>query len=169
MNTTPLLIALLSLAMAPVAALHTSAPAPAPAQTKETHTLHDERTIDYRTGKVVDLKAQVGQVRIQSVELTDLGHGYGQGGIAARMRGGSESEASTTLRAHFLAENPTSEDWQVTFTVEYLDKNGKVIDRATKKSKWDGEAKPFDFDHPLLEYVIPLISQVRIKLEGKLD
>jgi hypothetical protein len=139
------------------------------ATAQDAHTLHVERTIDYRTGKTTDLKAEVGQVRIQSVELQDLGHGYGQGGIAARMRGGSESEASTTIRAHFLAENPTSEDWQVSFTLEFLDKNGKVIDRATKRSKWDHEAKPFDFDHALLEYVIPLISEVRIKLEAKQD
>ena len=57
----------------------------------------------------------------------------------------------------------------MTFTIEFLDKNGKVIDRATKKQKWDGEVKLYDFDHQLLEYVVPLIAQVRIKLEGKLD
>ncbi|SRR5690349_8983312 len=157
MHSTTLLIALFWLATTPTA----------PAQ--DTHTLHVERTIDYRTGKTTDLKAEVGQVRIQSVELQDLGHGYGQGGLAARMRGGSDSEASTTIRAHFLAENPTSEDWQVSFTLEFLDRNGKVIDRATKRSKWDHEAKPFDFDHQLLEYVVPLIAEVRIKLEAKQD
>lgn len=135
---------------------------------QETHQLHAERTVDFTLRKVNDLKAQVGQVRIASVELTDMGRGFGQGGIAGRMRG-ADSEASTTIRAHFLAENPTSEDWQVTFVVEFLDKNGKVIDRASKKQKWDGEAKPYDFDHQILEYVVPLIAQVRIKLEGKLD
>jgi hypothetical protein len=124
----------------------------ATAALQETHSLHAERTVDFQTRKVFDLKAQVGQVR-----------------IAGRMRPGSDSEASTTIRAHFLAENPTSEDWQVSFIVEFLDKNGKVIDRATKKQKWDGEAKPYDFDHQILEYVVPLIAQVRIKLEGKLD
>lgn len=136
---------------------------------QETHSLHAERTIDFQTRKVFDLKAQVGQVRIASVEFSDMGRGFGQGGIAGRMRPGSDSEASTTIRAHFLAENPTSEDWQVSFIVEFLDKNGKVIDRASKKQKWDGEAKPYDFDHQILEYVVPLIAQVRIKLEGKLD
>jgi len=139
------------------------------AAAQETHSLHAERTIDFQTRKVFDLKAQVGQVRIASVEFSDMGRGFGQGGIAGRMRPGSDSEASTTIRAHFLAENPTSEDWQVSFIVEFLDKSGKVIDRATKKQKWDGEAKPYDFDHQILEYVVPLIAQVRIKLEGKLD
>src|SRR5262249_19852245 len=74
---------------------------------QETHSLHAERTVDFQTRKVYDLKAQVGQVRIASVELTDMGRGFGQGGIASRMRGGAESEASTILRAHFLTENPT--------------------------------------------------------------
>jgi hypothetical protein len=149
-------------------ALFSLSPLPA-VQAQDAHTLHAEKTVDFQTHKIYDLKAQVGQVRIASVELSDLGHNYGSGGIAARMRPGSDSDASTTLRAHFLAENPTSEDWQVTFTVEFLDKAGKVIDRAIKKQKWDGEAKPYDFDHQILEYVVPMIAQVRIKLEGKLD
>src|SRR6185437_3840326 len=105
---------------------------------QETHQLHAERTVDFTLRKVNDLKAQVGQVRIASVELTDMGRGFGQVGLAGRMRPGSDSEARTTLRAHFLAENPTSEDWQVTFVVEFLDKNGMMIERATEKQKWDG-------------------------------
>jgi len=136
---------------------------------QETHSLRAERTVEFRTGKVFDIASQIGQVRIASVELRDLGRGYGRGGIAGRMRPTSDSEVSTTIRAHFLAENPTSEDWEVTFVLEFLDKNGKLVDRATKKSKWDGEAKPYDFDHQILEYVVPLIAQVRIKLEGRQD
>jgi hypothetical protein len=40
---------------------------------------------------------------------------------------------------------------------------------VTKKSSWEGEAKPYDLDHEILEYVVPLIAQVRIKMEGRLD
>jgi hypothetical protein len=128
--------------------------------------LNAERSFDFRTGKVFDVMAQIGQVKIASVELQNMGRGYGQGNIAGRLRG-TESEASTTIRAHFLAENPTTEKWEVSFTLEFLDKSGKLIDRVTKKSKWDHEAKPYDLDHQLLEYVVPMIGQVRIKLEGK--
>jgi N-acetylneuraminic acid mutarotase len=76
---------------------------------------------------------------------------------------------STTIRAHFLAENPSTDEWEVTFSMEFLDKAGKVIEKVTKKSSWEGEAKPFDFDHEILEYVVPMIAQVRVKLEGRLD
>ena len=54
---------------------------------QETHQLHAERTVDFTLRKVNDLKAQVGQVRIASVELTDMGRGFGQGG----RRGGEKT------------------------------------------------------------------------------
>ena len=131
--------------------------------------LRAERTVDYKTTKAFDLSAKVGPVRIQSGEFSNLGRNHGRGGIGGRMRGGTESEVSTTLRTHFLAENPSGDEWEVTFTLEYLDKAGKVIERVTKKSSWEGEAKPYDLDHEILEYVVPMIAQVRIKMEGRLD
>lgn len=131
--------------------------------------LRAERTVDYKTTKAFTLDAKVGPVRIQTAEFSNLGKNYGRGGIGGRMRPGSDSEVSTTLRTHFLAENPSSDEWEVSFTVEYLDKAGKVIERVTKKSSWEGEAKPYDLDHEILEYVVPMIAQVRIKMEGRLD
>ena len=76
---------------------------------------------------------------------------------------------STTLRARFAVENPSADEWEVAFTVEFRDKDGKVIDRAVKKSTWEGEAKPYDFDHTILSYVVPQITTVRITLEARLD
>ena len=132
--------------------------------------LRAERTFDYRTNRVFDVKATVGPVRIASVEFTDLGKGYGQGGIGGRLRApGNTSEASTTLRAHFLAENPSADEWEVAFTLEFLDKSGAIIERVTKRSTWEGEAKPYDFDTQILTYVVPMITRVRIKMEGRLD
>lgn len=131
--------------------------------------LRAERLINYTPGKTVSLSAKVGPVTIQSVEFTDRGRGSSRGGLAGMIPGGSVSETSTTIRGHFLVENPAADEWEVTFTLEFLDKSGKLIDKAVKKSTWEGEAKPFDFDHAILEYVVPSIAQVRIRLEGRLD
>ena len=131
--------------------------------------LHAERLVDYITGKTLPLSAKVGPVNIQSVEFTDRGRSSSRGGLAGIVPGGSVSETSTTVRGHFLAENPTADEWEVTFTVEFLDKSGKLIDKAVKKSTWEGEAKPFDVDHPILQYVVPSIAQVRIRLDARLD
>lgn len=121
--------------------------------------------MSYAAGKPIALTAKVGPVSVQSVEFSDRGRATsGLPGIRT-----TPSETSTMLRARFVVENPSADEWEVTFTVEYRDKNGKVIDRAVKKSSWEGEAKPYDFDHPILAYVVPLIAEVRITLEGRLD
>ena len=132
--------------------------------------LRAERVVDYAPGKPATLNARVGPVNVQSVEFSDRGKVSPPTGLSRISAGpGTGSEASTAIRSHFLVENPTADEWQVTFTLEFLDKDGKVIDRVTKKSSWEGEAKPLDLDHPLLTYVLPAIAQVRIKLEARLD
>jgi hypothetical protein len=131
--------------------------------------LRAERVITFTTGKPVPLSAKVGPVNVQSVEFSDRGRAASKGALAALVPGGNLSETSTMLRGHFLVENPSADEWEVTFTVEFLDKSGKLIDKAVKKSAWEGEAKPFDFDHPILQYVVPSIAQVRITLEARLD
>ena len=127
--------------------------------------LRAERTVSYVTGKSIALNAKVGPVGVQSVEFSDRGRvTTGLPGMRT-----TPSETSTVLRGHFVVENPSADEWEVTFTIEFRDKSGKVIDRAAKKSTWEGEAKPYDFDHPILAYAVPLIAEVRISLEGRLD
>ena len=136
-----------------------------PAASRQDTSLRAERVVSYATGKAIALDAKVGPVGIQSVEFSDRGR------VATGLPGmrTSPSETSTVLRGHFVVENPSADEWEVTFTIEFRDKSGKVIDRAVKKSKWEGEAKPYDFDHPILAYAVPLIAEVRITLEGRLD
>jgi hypothetical protein len=129
--------------------------------------LRAERTVDYKPGQAVTVGAKVGAVNVQTVEFSERRGSTGS--FTTRLTGGAESEIMTTVRAHFLAENATGDEWQVTFTIEFLDKDDKLIDRATKKSSWEGEGKPMDLDHPLLTYVVPLIAKVRVKMEAKLD
>ena len=54
-------------------------------------------------------------------------------------------------------------------TLKALDMGGAVIEKITKRSTWEGEAKAYEFEHPVLSYVLPLIDQVRIAMEAKLD
>jgi hypothetical protein len=135
-----------------------------PARSQDS-SLRAERVVSFATGKSIVLNAKVGPVSVQSVEFSDRGR------VASGLPGlrSAPSETSTTLRGHFIVENPSADEWEVTFTVEFRDKSGKVIDRAVKKSTWEGQAKPYDFDHPILAYVIPSIAEVRITLEARLD
>ena len=87
-----------------------------------------------------------------------------------RLLEAARSEECVNLRRlAFDVDNPRDDEWEVTFTVEFLDKSGKIIDRAAKKESYEGEAKILNFDHPLLEYVLPLVHEVRVTLQGRLD
>lgn len=130
--------------------------------------LRFEKTVAWQTGKLIGLDAVVGPVRIGKVEFTN--EGPGGGSIATRIRGGGgASDTQTVLRATFDGENPKEDEWVVTFTLELLDAKGKLIDRATGKEGFEGEAKNARVEHPILDYVVPMIAKVRIKLEARLD
>lgn len=128
-----------------------------------------QRTVDFDTPKTVNLDTMVGPVKITTVEFSDLGRGYSGGGFAARMRAGSDSEASTALRAKFLIDNPRAEEWELTITLELLDRDGKIIDKLTKKNDYENETATWNIEHPLLEYVMPMVSEVRITIEGRVQ
>ena len=49
------------------------------------------------------------------------------------------------------------------------DAGNKVIDRATRKQNWEEEAKIWNFDHPILEYVLPMVADIKISFSGRLD
>lgn len=128
-----------------------------------------QRTVDFAAPKTITLNATVGPVKISTVELTDLGRGYSGGGFAARMRAGSDSEASTALRTQLMIDNPSNDEWRLTLTLELLDKDGKVIDKLTKRNDYEDETAAWTIEHSLLEYVMPLVKQVRITIEGRLE
>lgn len=125
-----------------------------------------EKTFAYQVDKTETLTATVGPVKIGTVKVTNMGRGYGRGGFGLRTAN-PPSELSTTLRFAFDVDNPVDEEWDITFTVELLDKSGKVIDRATKKENYEDEAKALNLDHSIIEYVLPLVSEVKITLEGR--
>lgn len=136
-------------------------PAVAPAQTNRV-----EKTIPYRLDVSTKVDAKVGPVMIDNVKITNMGRGFGRGGFGPK--GMQPSEGSTTLRFAFDVNNP-GEDWEVTFVLEFYDKAGKLIDRVTKKQNWEEKAEIWHFDHPILEYVLPMVSDVKISMSGRLD
>lgn len=126
-----------------------------------------ERKLPFRIDESQPVNGAVGPVKVTTLKIANLGRGSGRGGFSPRLN--TPSELTTVMRLAFDANNPQDDDWEVTFTIELLDKAGKVIDRAMKKEHFEGEAKIFNFDLPLLEYVVPMVSEVRITLQGRLD
>ncbi len=117
-----------------------------------------ETKVPFKLNQSQDLEGKVGPVRIANLKVTDLGRGYSRG----------QSGLATTLRVGLDVSNP-GEDWVLLITVEFLDKNGKVIDRVSKKQGYEEETKITNIDHAILEYVVPMISEIRLSITGRLD
>jgi hypothetical protein len=142
--------------------------APAPAQEGS---LRFEKTVPFTRDQLITLGARVGPVRVANVRF-DVGGGGGggiRGTIMSRMPGGGDPEVSSTVRASFDTENPSEEEWVVTYTLDFLDRDGKLIDRATAKKGFEGEATTYTLEHSTLKYVLPFVSRVMVKLEAKYD
>jgi len=144
----------------------------APAGAEEPRSLRFEKTVGYTTDKLIDLNATVGPVRIAKVEFSQPSGG---GSIVDRLRNvggpsaGGPSETESTIRASFDAENPEEDEWVVTFTLDFLDDKGRLIDRAVGKQGLEGESEVVKVDHQILTYVLPMIDRVVVKLEARLD
>jgi len=132
--------------------------------------LRFEKTVPFQRDHLINLGAQVGPVRVS--QLTFKTGGTGGGGIGdtsrARVHGG-DTDTLTNITASFDSENPTDREWVVTYTLELLDSNGKLIDRFSRDESFEGEADVVRVDRSILTYVVPMIAKVRIKLEAALD
>ncbi len=127
-----------------------------------------ERTLPFKIDATHTLAATLGPVSVTTLKITNLGRGYGRGGLVSRVTAPA-SELSTTIRFAFDLNNPRDEDWQVTFTIELLDKAGKLIDRQVGRENVEGQKKTFNFEYPLLEYALPAVTDFRLTMAAKID
>lgn len=143
----------------------------AAATSAQERSLRFEKTVDYRLGQLIELNATVGPVRVAKVEFSQPEGGSMKDSIVGRIRGGGggSPETTGTFRAGFDTENPEEDEWVVTYTLDLLDGNGKLIDRIVQSEGLEGEAKVVNVDQPTLKYVLPLVAKVKIRLEAKYD
>jgi hypothetical protein len=156
-----------AVALLAIATLVSTAPASA-----QERSLRFEKTVDWQLGKLIELNATVGPVRVGKVEFAQPEGGSVKDSIVGRIRGGGSggsSETQATVRASFDSENPEEDEWVVTYTLDLLDSKGKLIDRIVKSEGLEGEAKVVQIDHSTLKYVLPFIDKVKIRLEARFD
>ena len=141
------------------------------ASAQEPRSLRFEKTVDYKLGKLIDLNTTVGPVQISKLEISQPEGGSVKDSIVGRIRGGGGGSAEThaTIRASFDSENPEEDEWVVTYTLDFLDSKGRLIDRVVKSQGLEGEAKVVEVDQSTLKYVLPFIDQVKIRLEARYD
>lgn len=135
------------------------------ARAQTTRSLRADKTISFKMDQIQDLHMTAGPVTIRSVKFMS----NPRESIGVRFRPRTATDTETTIRAAFDAENPEADEWSVTFVLEFLDGKGKVVDRVSRSSSWEGEAKIFNLDHPILTYAVGFVERVKISVSAKLD
>jgi len=133
--------------------------------------LRFEKVVPFEQGKLIELGARVGPVHVEQVQF-GLESGGGTSGMIASIKErahGGDPETMSMLKVSFDSENPKDQEWEVTYKVDFLDANDKLIDRASTKESFEGEASVVKIERPILTYVVPLIAKVRVRLEASLD
>ena len=125
--------------------------------------------VGFEFDETLEIGKSVGPVLVDSVEFSRGGTGGGFGKSVLGKFKGEDNDAHAHILVAFECENPTREEWEIKFTVEFLDAEGEVIDRARMKKELDNEARVLSINHETLSYVIPLIKKVVIRVEGRED
>ncbi|MEN8164208.1 MAG: hypothetical protein ABFS37_08770 [Acidobacteriota bacterium] len=131
--------------------------------------LRFEKTVGFKLDTTVELHAEVGPLFIESVEFENRGAGTTKSKIFGVLRRSGSADTTVTLRCAFDVENPVKDEWDLTATIEFLDKRGELIDRVRSSRDFEGEADTWTIDHDILGYVIPLIDDVKIELQVEAD
>ena len=123
-----------------------------------------ETTIDFALQKQTELDGEVGQVEIRGVEFVESSVKTGaiKGALSS-----DDNDLASVITTRINCATTSTDKWKLTITVEFLDADGEVIDRASEGISLKNEAKIFDFKHTTLKWVVPRIKQARITVAIK--
>jgi hypothetical protein len=123
-----------------------------------------ETTIDFVLQQQTELDGEIGQVQIRGVEFVESS--VKTGAIKGALSSGDDDLASV-ITTRINCATTSTDKWKLTITVEFLDEDGEVIDRAGDGISVKNEAKIFDFKHTTLKWAVPRIKQARITVAFK--
>jgi len=120
-----------------------------------------EMTVDLAKGEEIDLGGTVGEVEIRSIEFVqaDVKKGLVKGAFAT---GNEDLQSKFTVR--LSCATSAEKKVKLAFKIELLDAEGNVIDRIRQDDGFKNGAKIFKFDHAILAWVVPHITQAKIKV-----
>lgn len=123
-----------------------------------------ETTIDFALQQQTELNGELGQVQIRGIEFVESSVKTGaiKGALSS-----DNNDLASVITTRINCATTSSDKWKLTITVEFLDGDGEVIDRADTGISLKNEAKIFDFKHTTLKWVVPRIKQARITVAIK--
>ena len=121
-------------------------------------------TIDFSPLNGVDLDGSAGDIDVEKVEFEVAG-AKGGGIKGAFSSGDADMNAIITTRLRCATKSATK--WKIDILVEFLDSDGKVIDRVGNSVSLKNNEKTFDFKHTTLRWAVDHIAKARITVQAK--
>jgi Na+-transporting methylmalonyl-CoA/oxaloacetate decarboxylase gamma subunit len=123
-----------------------------------------QTTVKFSQLQKAALDGNAGEIAVQSVEFEVAG-AKGGGIKGALSSGDSEMQAIITTRLTLGSSADTKV--KVDMMVEFLDKDGQVIDRVMNSDSFKKSQKTFDIKHTTLRWAVDYIDQARITVTQK--
>jgi hypothetical protein len=123
-----------------------------------------ETTVEFKLDGPVSLEGRVGDVEVRSIEFVraPVKSNVIKGAFSS---GNEDLKSEITVRLSSATSAATK--WKLDMTVEFMDGEGKVIDRASNSGSLKNEAKIFDFKLTTLAWVVPHIARVKLSVNAK--
>ena len=123
-----------------------------------------ETTVDFSPLNGVSLEGSAGQIDVKRVEFEVAG-AKGGGIKGAFSSGDADMNAIITTRLSCATKATTK--WKIDMLVEFLDADGKVIDRVTNSDSLKNNEKTFDFKHTTLRWAVDHIAKARVTVQAR--
>lgn len=123
-----------------------------------------ETTVEFKLDGPVSLEGRVGDVEVRSIEFV-------RAPVKSNVIKGAFSSGNEDLKSEIAVRlssaTSAATKWKLDMTVEFMDGEGKVIDRASNSGSLKNEAKIFDFKLTTLAWVVPHIARVKLSVNAK--
>jgi hypothetical protein len=123
-----------------------------------------QTTVKFSQLQKTSLEGSAGDIGVEAVEFEVAG---AKGGGISGALSSADTEMQAIITVRLTLEN--SADTKVKFdaTVEFLDKDGHIIDRAMKSDNFKKSERTFDFKHTTLRWAVDHITQARVTVQQK--
>jgi len=121
-------------------------------------------TIDFSPLNGVDLDGSAGDIDVEKVEFEVAG---AKGGGIKGAFSSADADMNAIITTRLSCATKSATKWKISILVEFLDADGKVIDRVGNSVSLKNNEKTFDFKHTTLRWAVDHIAKARITVQAK--
>ena len=123
-----------------------------------------ETTVDFSPLNGVSLDGSAGEIDVKRVEFEVAG---AKGGGIKGAFSSADADMNAIITTRLGCATKATTKWKIDILVEFLDADGKVIDRVGNSVSLKNNEKTFDFKHTTLRWAVDHFAKARITVQAK--